>query len=170
MLTIALGAYQTFVPDVYGKHSAGWRPGLTDEEAYVAARGRWKLGTRADREQYALFTAMGIGVLAVEIDAISDADPDGRRTISGTILQSGHPVYDKYVGAESPVGKSQNPVQYFDAPFDRVDCACGCGAETMSGRHFVSGHDQRAIHERVAKAGGVIAFMEWFDMSWTESK
>lgn len=82
MLTIALGTYHTFPADEYGKSFAGWRPGLTDEEVYEAGRGRWRLGTRADRERYALFTAKGIVVLAVRIDSISAADPDGRRTIN----------------------------------------------------------------------------------------
>jgi hypothetical protein len=170
MLTITLGAYRTFPVNEYGQSTAGWRPGLTDEEVWEAGRGRWKLGARADRERYVLFTAMGIVVLAAEIDAISDAEPDGRRTIGGSILKPGHPVYDKYVGAEAPVGKSQNPVQYFDAPFDRTVCACGCGTETPAGRNFVAGHDQRAIHERIAKVGGVVSFLDWFDKTWAEAK
>ncbi|MEU9379466.1 hypothetical protein AB0D38_00035 [Streptomyces sp. NPDC048279] len=169
MLTIALGAYQTFPTDEYGRSSAGWRPGLTDEEVYQAGRGRWRLGTRAERERYALFTAMGIVVLAVEIDSIAAADPDGRRTIDGTILKPGHPVYDRYVGGATPAGKSQNPVQYVGSPFDRTLCACGCGSETPSGRNFIAGHDQKAIHTRIAKVGGVVQFLDWFDKTWTET-
>jgi hypothetical protein len=87
---------------------------------YEAARGRWKLGPRADREQYALFTAMGIVVLAIEIDSISQTHPDGRRTISGAVLKPGNPVYDTYVDGETPVSKNQNPVQYFDPSHDRT--------------------------------------------------
>ncbi len=166
MLSIGLGTYRTWPQDEYGQSSAGWRPGLTDEEVYAAARGRWKLGTRADRERYVLFTAMGIVVLAVEIDSITDADPDGRRTINGTILKPGHPVYDKYVAGVSPVDKSQNPVQYFDSPFDRTMCACNCESEVPSGRDFLPGHDQRAIHDRVKLVGGVLPFMAWFDKTW----
>ncbi|MEU9456745.1 hypothetical protein [Streptomyces sp. NPDC048277] len=169
MLTIALGAYQTFPEDEYGKSSAGWRPGLTDEEVLQAGRGRWRLGSRADRERYALFTAMGIVVLALEIGTITAADPDGRRTIDGMILKPDHPVYAKYVGNPAPVGKSQNPVQYVDSPFDRSLCACGCGADTLSGRNFLAGHDQRAIHDRITKVGGVIPFLHWFDKTWTEA-
>jgi hypothetical protein len=169
MLSIGLGAYRTWPEDEYGQSSSGWRPGLTDEEVYAAARGRWKLGVRADRERYVVFTAMGIVVLAIEIESISDADPDGRRTISGTILKPGMPVYDKYVGSESPVEKSQNPVQYFESPFDRTMCACGCDGEVPSGRDFLPGHDQKAIHDRVKRVGGVLPFMTWFDKTWAES-
>ncbi|WP_331743684.1 hypothetical protein OG762_48305 (plasmid) [Streptomyces sp. NBC_01136] len=169
MLTIALGTYQTFPTDEYGKSTAGWRPGLTDEEVYEAGRGRWRLGTRADRERYALFTAKGIVVLAVRIDSITAADPDGRRTINGTVLKPGDPMYDKYVGSDAPVGKSQNPVQYVDSPFDRTLCACGCGSETPSGRSFIAGHDQRAIHDRISKVGGVVPFLDWFDKTWNEA-
>jgi hypothetical protein len=158
MLTIALGAYQTFPEDEFGKSSAGWRPGLSDEQVYA----------RADHERYALFTAKGIVVLAIEIGGISDLDPDGRRTITGTVLQPGNPVYDKYVGEDAPVGKSQNPVQYIDSPFDRTECACGCGTANPSGRTFVPGHDQKALHERIAKVGGVAAFITWFDKTWPQ--
>lgn len=170
MLSIGLGAYQTWPTDEYGKSSAGWRPGLSDEDVYEAARGRWKLGSRADRERYVLFTAMGIVVLAVEIESITDADPDGRRTINGTIQKPGNPVYDKYVGGESPVERSQNPVQYFESGFDTTLCACGCGDDAPVGRDFLPGHDQRAIHDRVKKVGGVLPFMAWFDKTWAEAQ
>ncbi|MGW1878750.1 hypothetical protein [Streptomyces sp. NPDC001975] len=113
---------------------------------------------------------MGIVVPAVEIDRISAAAPDGRRTVHGTILKPGNPVYDKYVGNESPVDKSQNPVQYFNSPFDRSDCACGSGKEVPSGRDFLLGHDQRAIHDRVKLVGGVLPFMDWFDTTWPEAR
>lgn len=168
MLTIALGAYETFPTDQYGKSSAGWRPGLTDDQVYEAGRGRWKLGTRADNERYALLTAKNIVVLAIEITGISAPDPDGRRTITGDILQPGHPVYDKFVGEDAPTGRSQNPIQYIDSPFDRTECACGCGTANPPGRTFVAGHDQKALHRRVAKVGGVAAFLAWFDKTWTE--
>lgn len=166
MLNIALGAYRTWPQDEYGQSSAGWRPGLTDEEVFAAGRGRWKLGPRADQERYVTFTAMGIVVLAAEIEGISQPDPDGRRMIRGTILKPGAPVYDRYVGKESEVGKSQNPVQYFASPFDRTLCACGCGGDAPTGKSFLPGHDQIAIHDRVKKVGGVLLFMEWFDRTW----
>ncbi|MGW2523609.1 hypothetical protein ACWC09_42835 [Streptomyces sp. NPDC001617] len=36
------------------------------------------------------------------------------------------------MGNESPVDKTQNPVQYFDSPFDRTKCACGCEEEAAT--------------------------------------
>jgi hypothetical protein len=80
-----------------------------------------------------------------------------------------HPVFDQYVGGATPAGKSRNPVQYVDSPIDRTLCACGCGNQTPAGRHFIAGHDQKAIHERIAKVGGVVPFLEWFDNTWTEN-
>ncbi|MFJ8114259.1 hypothetical protein [Streptomyces sp. NPDC096132] len=56
-------------------------------------------------------TAKGIVVLAVRIDSITAADPDSRRTINGTTLKPGDPVYDTCEGSGALVAKSQNPVQ-----------------------------------------------------------
>ena len=30
-------------------------------------------------------------------------------------------------------------------------CACDCGGVVQPGRHFLSGHDQRALHDRVKR-------------------
>ena len=35
-------------------------------------------------------------------------------------------------------------------------------------RRLPPGHDQRAIHERIAKIGTVKDFITWFDDTWTE--
>jgi len=48
---------------------------------------------------------------------------------------------------------------------DNRVCACHCGTPINRG-DFLPGHDQRAIHERIAKVGTVIT---WFDETWTES-
>ncbi|MBT2588554.1 hypothetical protein [Arthrobacter sp. ISL-95] len=92
---------------------------------------------------------------------------DDRYTIHGRILSKGHPVFDKYVGHPSPVSAARNPVRYFeDAEFDdnagRL-CRCGCGEMTTRG-DFVSGHDQKAIHERIARIGTVAEFLDWIDI------
>ena len=84
------------------------------------------------------------------------------RQIVGQILTKGHPVFDAYVGKPSPVIGVRNPVSYIDADEDLRRCECGCGAEVSHGP-FVSGHDQRALHERVAKIGTVAEFLCWFD-------
>ena len=40
------------------------------------------------------------------------------------------------------------------------------GTRTLVGLRFVSGHDQRALHERVAKIGTVAEFLSWFDQTY----
>jgi hypothetical protein len=37
-----------------------------------------------------------------------------------------------------------------------------------SARDFMPGHDQRAIHERIAKIGSVKDFLAWFDATYRE--
>lgn len=45
---------------------------------------------------------------------------------------------------------------------------CGCGTE-VRGSHFVPGHDQIALHKRVAQIGSIPEFIEWFDTLWESS-
>lgn len=37
-------------------------------------------------------------------------------------------------------------------------------------RLIKAGHDQRAIHDRIAKIGSVADFLEWFDATWEEDQ
>ncbi len=100
---------------------------------------------------------------AIEIDDIEPVDT-GRSVVNGKILRSGHPVYDKYVGNESPIQGLRNPVTYIDD--DGVDgraCKCGCG-DHVAGRDFLPGHDQTALHARVKQIGTVAEFLDWFDI------
>lgn len=142
---------------------------LTERQLFDRARGDWVLGPRADREHYALVTVNGTVRMAIEIHSISTvvrrdtADTrDDRRRIEGWALGAGHPVYDEYVGKPSPALASRNPIKYLDEPVGAKPCACGCGGETGAGE-FIAGHDQRALHARVAKVGTVKDFIEWFD-------
>src|SRR4051812_104087 len=70
---------------------------------------------------------------------------------------------DAYVGKHAE--GTRNPIRYEDSPFDLGACRCGCGAETKS--LFLPGHDQRAIHARIAQVGSVAAFLDWFDDTWS---
>jgi hypothetical protein len=145
---------------------------MSDEDCYRSNRGRWVLGARADHERYALFSARNEGRklvrMAIEITAPPEDTGEGRRALQGRILRPGHPVYDMYVGHGAPVTNQRNPVAYIDSPLDgQVSCACGCGDLVPLQRDFLAGHDQRAIHERVAQVGGVREFMDWFDRAWT---
>jgi translation initiation factor 1 (eIF-1/SUI1) len=41
---------------------------------------------------------------------------------------------------------------------------CGCGGRVTGGRVFLPGHDQRAVHERIARQwGDTLGFIAWFD-------
>jgi len=80
-------------------------------------------------------------------------------------VQPGDPVDDLCIGKSAPSGNPQNPITYFESPLDNRVCACRCGTPVNRG-DFLPGHDQRAIHERIAKVGTVIT---WFDDTWTES-
>ncbi|MEJ5915941.1 hypothetical protein WDV86_16050, partial [Pseudokineococcus sp. 1T1Z-3] len=49
-------------------------------------------------------------------------------------------------------------------------CACGCGGEVAGHRAFLPGHDQRAIHERIARQwGNTLGFVDWFDATFPRS-
>ncbi|MGI8537511.1 MAG: hypothetical protein ACR2K2_13730 [Mycobacteriales bacterium] len=105
-------------------------------------------------------TRQGIG-----IDRIVPAGR--RRAIEGRILAAGDPVYDAYVRKPTPVGRVRNPITYFEAPVGRRLCFCGCGCgEEVSLGYFLPGHDQRAIHERIARVGTVVDFLRWFDRNY----
>jgi hypothetical protein len=167
MIHITLGPLR-LVPsdDPLGRAHCGWQKGMSDEDCYYSNRGRWVLGNRADDEEFALFSTRDDAGqkrfrMAITIDRIEDTG-EGRRAMVGRILRPGHPVYDKYVGREAPA--TRNPVTYID---EQEACACGCGELAAPGKDFLPGHDQRAIHERVAKVGGVRKFVDWFDTTWT---
>lgn len=174
MLHITLGERQKVDASdpLVGRIHNGWREGMSEHEMYVNNRGRWVLGERADRERYALFSAKGVVRMAVEIDRLrssdgtEERDPDGRRCIEGKVLPQGHPVREEYVGKPTPVTGQRNPVAYFDSPLDGRMCGCGCGEAVPMSRDFLSGHDQRAIHDRISKVGSVTAFLSWFDRTW----
>ncbi|HYS41408.1 MAG TPA: hypothetical protein VEO01_37810 [Pseudonocardiaceae bacterium] len=162
MLIITIKADHSWnAPDELGRTRAGFRPGITDEELYEAARGSWVLGPQADREHYALVVHDGIVRQAIEIDRLVDTT-GGRRAIEGTVLAPGHAVYDTYVGKESPVPPQRNPIRYFDSPVGHKRCRCGCGEDVPTG-DFAVGHDQKALHDRVKRIGSVAEFLDWFD-------
>ncbi|MGW6241793.1 hypothetical protein [Streptomyces sp. NPDC055094] len=169
MIVIGAGVEQSIDPagDELGRDRIGYGPTMSPLALYDATHGTWHLGERAHRERFALITHDGRGVLAVAIDRVEPADPgpqgSGRSVIHGEILTTGHPMYDAYVGAPSPIPPQRNPVGYFDAPEEQTACACGCDEPLPAGKHFASGHDQTALHERVRQLGSVVDFIAWFD-------
>jgi hypothetical protein len=56
----------------------------------------------------------------------------------------------------------RNPVTYFDSTVGGWLCGCGCGEEIFAGE-FVRGHEQTALHQRVAQIGTIPEFLRWFD-------
>jgi hypothetical protein len=143
---------------------------MTEAEAYEAGRGAWKLGPRADNETFALIAANNppdrAVLAAIEIESITSADAEGRRSIIGRVLEEGHPVRDAYVGRRDPLdNESRNPVGYIELPEEEQyrlrACACGCGTETT--RDFAPGHDQKAIHARIRAHfdGSTLRFIHW---------
>lgn len=115
---------------------------------------------------YALLSAQGIVRQAIGIDGLVSV-AGGRRAIEGRFLEAGHPVHDAYVGKPQPVAAARNPVTYFDSP--HAARACGCGPPVTLG-WFLTGHDQKALHDRVAKIGTVHQFIEWFDRTYAEEE
>ena len=177
LIQFTLHGVATFAPGEcpMGRSFNGWHEGMTEASVFDVNRGRWVLGERADHERYVLFNAEGIVRAAGEISRIAasdgkgERDPDGRRVIIGKPLLPGHPVHDAYVGKPSPVAGNRNPVAYFASGLDHRLCGCGCGQPVNGKSAFVAGHDQRAIHERIAKVGTVSDFLDWFDQVWSET-
>lgn len=146
------------------------RPGpiedFSETELYEAGRGNWVLGARADRETHALISYRGTVQQAIEIDHLEDAE-GGRRAIVGRVLHAGDPIYDTYVGQPSPVTGVRNPITYVEPEAGQRLCRCGCGTAIAAGKgQFVPGHDQRAVHARVAQVGTVADFLDWFDATY----
>lgn len=149
---------------------------MTQGELYAAMTSAWVLNpVRARRERYALGIggrgAAGptLGVMALEIESIeldSEGAPgshkDDRYRIVGRILGPGHPVYDNFVG--QPAQATRNPIRYEPSELDLTPCRCGCGEPARLA--FLPGHDQRALHDRVARFGSVAKFCDWFDQTY----
>jgi len=168
VLHITLGPARQVDPaeDELGRSRVGFSDDMSEQELDEANRGCWVLGARADREQYALVSLDGVVRQAIAIDRL--VETGSRRAIEGRMLADSDPVYDAYVGKPAPVGRVRNPITYVEATVGRRLCFCGCGAEVSLG-HFLPGHDQRAIHERIARVGTVVDFLRWFDRNHPDS-
>lgn len=144
----------------------GWDERDSLEVNWSNNRGYYALGARANREAYVLFSyrkELKV-VMAAKITGIGDAaNKPGRKIIEGELLSEDHPVYRAYVGkATPPSARVRNPVTYFDSTVGGWPCGCGCGEEIFAGE-FVRGHEQTALHQRVAQIGTIPEFLRWFD-------
>lgn len=149
----------------------GWCSTATVQENFERNRGLWLLGPRADRERYATFSLDGVICMVAAIDGVETiaAKHPGvrpKRAIAGQVLTAGHPVYEALIGRS--VDTHRNPVTYIDDPADGPrTCACGCGAPVPGHRIFLPGHDQRAVHDRIARRwGSTFNFINWFDATY----
>jgi hypothetical protein len=146
----------------------GYDEKLSDQANYEQNRGIWFLGVQADRERYATFSFEGRVRIVVEIDHIEtipakDPKERSRRAIVGRVLSAGDEAYDLMFDQEAD--HHRNPMTYDQ---DWQLCACGCERKTK--RRFVSGHDQRAIHDRIARQwGNTVGFIKWFDAEYGEA-
>lgn len=169
MIHIKLHDRRTIGPgDPMGREWVGYDSSLSDAELFEQNRGRWVLGARADREEYALFSYIGDHTVkfVAAIDGFEDVDR--KRAIVGRVVGSGHPVARRWVGTPAP-DRFRNPATYFDESEGPKLCACGCGDSVPVNRAFVPGHDQKAIHERITRQwGGTLGFIAWFDEVFAE--
>jgi hypothetical protein len=165
-----LGEYRsTNGDDPLGRPHVGYFPRMTEQEAWDAGRGVWKMNRqRAARQKFSLIVGEGQVRAIGEVTGFRPTDDGDRVELVGHLLEAGHPVYDAYMGQPDPIDNgSQNPVAYVDLPEEAAflirACGCGCGEE--SERDFLPGHDVRAIQDRVREyfAGNPLAFINWLD-------
>ena len=162
-----LGSYETVQDDPLGRRSVGYFPRMTEEEAWDAGRGVWRMSaSKAAREKFALIVGEGLVRAAGQVTGF--AVHGDRIELQGHVLEPGHPVRDAYIGKPDPAGtSSQNPVGYCDLPeeqqFILSPCHCGCGQDTD--RDFLPGHDVRAMQARVRQhfGGSPLKFLQWVD-------
>lgn len=165
-ITLTTKTPQNDPADPLGRTFYGWGDQDPIEKNWQNNRGYWVLGARAHRESYVLFShnERHQVVMAARIDKIIDAPgKPGRKIIEGDPLPDDHPVYRAYVGQPTPpTARVRNPVTYFDSTVGGWPCGCGCGEEIFAGE-FVRGHEQTALHQRVAQIGTIPEFLRWFD-------
>lgn len=168
MLHFKLGPKRAVLPeenDELGRAWIGYERGLSEQTIYEQNRGRWRLGPRAAQERYAMFSDItaGLGRAVIEISGIEKLPT--KSAVVGTVLPPGHPVHDAVVGRRAP-DNFRNPVTYAPDPGPDITptCACGCGEPVIPPRQFTAGHDQRAVHARIAAHwGSTLGFITWYD-------
>jgi hypothetical protein len=168
---LKLGGYEVVQDDALSRQYIGYFPRMTEDEAWEAGRGVWKMAfEKASRQRFALIVGEGLVRAVAEITGatVYDTASGQRVALDGEVLAEGHPVRDAYLGQPDPVvNGSQNPIGYCELPeelpFLHRDCACGCGA--TGARDFQPGHEIRAINDRIRAhfGGSALKFIEWVD-------
>jgi hypothetical protein len=174
-IRLKLGNYEAVHDDPLGRTFIGYFPRITEDEAWEAGRGVWKMNReKAGRQRFALIVGEGTVRAVAEITGYTEhtTATGTRGALEGTPLSAGHPVRDAYLGQPDPVANgSQNPVGYCDLPEEQAylmrPCACGCGDNTD--RDFLPGHDVRAIQQRVRDHfdGSALKLIQFLDQHAT---
>ncbi len=142
----------------------GWTPTLTSQEIYERNRGVWYLSARAERERYTVFSSTVAGVIVAVVANEGIENIDGRRkAIIGKVLElatrftTRWPVSPCLIGTAIQSRTLTTPSTSERALVVAVALlpAAGCS---------LPGHDQRAVHERIARQwGDTLRFIQWFD-------
>ena len=164
---LKLGAYELRENDRLGRSAIGYFPRMTEDEAWQAGRGVWKMNAaRAARQKFAVVVGEGRIRVVAEITGVTVLGD--RVALEGHVLPAGHPLRERYLDTPDPVvNGSQNPVGYCDLDgedeFALRPCACGC--DELTDRDFLPGHDVRAMQDRVRThfAGSPLKFITWVD-------
>ena len=174
MISLKIGPARLHGPGVVDpmeRDWVGWTPEQTPQDIYDRNRGVWNFSARADLERYTAFSSTVTGkiVAVVENERIEEW-PGGKKAVVGRVLEPGDPVHDVLIGQRMP-DRHRNPVTYVEDPIDQRTCGCGCGGPVSGGRIFLPGHDQRAVHERIARQwGDTLGFITWFDSQYGERR
>lgn len=166
-IRLKLGSYETVQGDPLGRSFIGYFPRMTEQEAWEAGRGVWRMNAdKAARQRFAVIVGEGLIRAVGEVTGV--AVRGDRLALDGQVLAEGHPVRDAWINQPDPVDNgSQNPVGYCELPEEKPfvyqPCACGCGEQTD--RDFLPGHDVRAIQARVREHfdGSPLKFIRWVD-------
>lgn len=164
---LRLGNYTAVQGDPLGRAFTGYFPRMTEQEAWEAGRGTWRMSAgRVSRQRFALIVGEGkVRAVGQVTGSVVHGD---RVELQGNVLLGSHPVRDAYLGQPDPVKTtSGNPVGYCSLPEEQQFilslCHCRCGQYTH--RDFLPGHDVRAIQARVSQHfdGSPLRFIHWID-------
>jgi hypothetical protein len=166
-IRLRLGSYAAVQGDPLRRAFTGYFPRMTEQEAWDAGRGTWRMSAgRASRQKFALI--VGEGKVRAVGQVTGTAVHGDRIELQGSVLPGGHPVRDAYIGRPDPVGTTScNPVGYCSLPeeqqFILSPCHCRCGQDAR--RDFLPGHDVRAMQALVRQhfGGSPLKFIQWID-------
>jgi hypothetical protein len=158
-IRLKLGGYETVQGDPLGRVYVGCFPRMTEDEAWEAGRGVWKMNReKASRQRFALIVGEGIVRAVAEITGYTEhTTATGERgALEGQLLPAGDPVRGAYLGQPDPVANgSRTPWATATCrKSSRTWCVPGPAAAATTDRDFLPGHDARAIQARVREMFG----------------